>query len=152
MKSGESWRRCKGLAMEDEWNSERWGAAIFQWFERDPAPLEALLRGEGRAIPAFAREFLADLASGTLKRSKGGRPTERDDWKKREIAAEVFAERERLEVAKANLQPTQAAFEIVAERRGSTPDAIRKLVERLRPGITFESWKRWGRPNWRRNP
>jgi hypothetical protein len=138
--------------MDDEWNTERWGAAIFQWFERDPAPLEALLREEVRPIPDFAREFLADLASGRLKRGKGGRPDERFEWNKRAIAAEVFAVRERLEAEQANLKPTQAAFEIIAEKRDETPDAIRKVVERLRPGITYEDWKKWGRPNWRRNP
>ncbi|MBV5331572.1 hypothetical protein JZU69_04125 [bacterium] len=135
--------------MEDEWNSERWGAAIFQWFERDPDPLEALLRDEGRAIPDFVREFLADLASGTLKRGKGGRPVERDAWKKREIAAEVFAEWERLETKGESLKPKQMAFEVVAVRRGATPDAIRGVVDRLMPDITFDAWKKWGRPNWK---
>lgn len=136
--------------MADEWNSERWGNAIFQWVERDPAPLEALLRDEARPIPSFAREFLCVLLSGTLRRSKGGRPVERDAWKKREIAAEVFAEWEQLEARGEKLKPKQMAFEVVAVRRGATPDAIRGIVERLRPGITFETWKKWGRPHWRR--
>ena len=137
--------------MADEWNSERWGAAIFQWMEGDPTPLEALLREETRPLPSFAREFLGDLVSGKLMPSKGGRPVERDAWKKREIAAEVFAEWEKLEARGEKLKPKQMAFEVVANRRGATPDAIRGMVDRLRPGITFEAWKTWGRPLWRRN-
>ena len=137
--------------MADERNSERWGAAIFQWMERDPAPLEVLLRDEARPMPSFAREFLGDLVSCRLRHSRGGRPVERDAWKKREIAAEVFAEWEKLEARGEKLKPKQMAFEAVAAGRGATPDAIRGIVDRLRPGITFETWKKWGRPLWRRN-
>lgn len=135
--------------MVDEWNSERWGVAIFQWKERDPTPLVALLRDETMPMPNFARDFLGDLASGTFRKSKGGRPVERDAWKKREIAAEVFTEWEKLEAQGEKLKPKQMAFEVVADRRGATPDAIRGIVDRLRPGITFETWKKWGRPHWR---
>jgi hypothetical protein len=137
--------------MEDEWNSERWGIAIVQWLERDPAPLAALLRDETRQIPSHARKFLTELVSDTLPHNKGGRPDERDAWKKREIAAEVFSEWEKLEARGEKLKPKQMAFEVVAFRRGATPEAIRGVVERLRPGITFERWKKWGRPPWGRN-
>ena len=140
--------------MIDEFNSERWGLAIFQWMqggkERDPAPLAVLLRDIARPIPDFVREFLADLASGTLKR--GGRPVEYSGWLARAIASEVFAERERLESTGPKADPKQAACEAIAKRLDMKPDAIRRIVERLSPSMTYEVWKSIGRPNWRLTP
>lgn len=140
--------------MKDEFNKERWGWAIYQWMqggkERDPAPLAVLLRDVARPIPDFAREFLADLASSTLKR--GGRPVEYSGRVERVIASEVFAERKRLESTGSKADPKQAACEAVAKRRNAKPDAIRRLVERLGPSMTYEVWKSIGHPNWSLTP
>lgn len=141
--------------MEDEFNSKRWGSAIFQWMqtgkERDRAPLAVLLRDFARPIPDFAREFLADLASDTLPR-RDGRPVEYSGRVARSIASAVFAERERLESIGPNSDPKQAACEVIATRLDMKPDAIRRLVERLSPSITYEVWKSIGRPNWSLTP
>lgn len=140
--------------MNDEFNSKRWGFAIYQWEQvgkgHDPAPLEALLRDTEISVPDFAREFLAEMASNKLGR--GGRPKEYSGKVERSIASQVFAERERLEALGPNSDPKLAACEVIAERLGKTPDSVRRMIERLAPDLTYELWKSIGRPNWKGTP
>lgn len=124
------------------WMDRRWGASYGQWLDGDTSAMEALLRDPAQEIPAWVRDFLADLAAGMVSRGKGGRPAERDGWVERAIVAEVFAEWDK--AAK------DEACATVADRRGVNADVIRGVVDKLRrKGITRDKWIAWGRPDWR---
>lgn len=127
---------------EDYRAEQRWMTAYGQWLDRDADALEALLRDDAQKIPAWMRDFLADLAAGKVSRGKGGRPAERDGWVERAIVAEVFAEWDK--AAK------DEACATVADRRGVNADVIRGVVDKLqRIGITRDKWIAWGQPDWR---
>lgn len=132
----------------------RWGVAISQWLEHDNTNLAALIRNPDSSIPPWVREFLADLAAGTVLRGKGGRPTERHGWHERAIVAEVFSEwnnAKMLPRSSGRGSPKDEACAIVAARRGAKPDTIRGVVNKLiKYGITLERWIAWGSPDWKR--
>ena len=128
----------------------KWFGAINEWLERRPERLTELLRDAAGPIPDGARAFLADLAAGKVSRGRGGRPPERDGWVERSILAEVFRE---WETAEGTPRPTRseapkdAAYRLVAKRRGITTEAVRGIIERLgKAGLTRDRWESWGRP------
>lgn len=133
------------------WEERRWGHAIGTWLDGDRSALADLLRNESLLVPLTAREFLADLAAGTLKKGKGGRPAERDGWVERAIVAELFEEWDAAEAVSTSsrMSPKDEAMSIVAERRKITADAVRALADKFKSyGITRDAWRAWGRPKW----
>lgn len=128
---------CPNLILE-----RRWGGAISDWITGDGTALAVLTRNTANPIPDFAREFLADLAAGTVTHGKGGRPVERHGWVERAMVAEVFSEWD--------ATSKESACAAVADRREISPDAVRAVVDKLRKqGITRKRWHAWGRPDWK---
>lgn len=122
----------------------RWAGAYKAWRDRDPTVMAQLLRDPQFALPANAREFLADLVAGKVHR-KSGRPPERDGWVERSIAVEVF---KLLDVC----HNKSVAIAAVAARRTDSDDgygAIKGVMDRLdAAGLTYDNWVAWGRPDW----
>lgn len=120
----------------------RWGRAINYWLEEAyPDPLEALLRAADGEIPDFAREFLADLVAGKVKKGKGGRPQEYPPSVQRAIAYEYFAALE-------TLSPSRARVEVAGRRGNMSASTVRNIVARIEAdGITREVWIRMARPS-----
>lgn len=129
----------------------RWDAAVHHWLAGNLEPLHTLLSDPAAAIPDHGRLFLADLAIGKVKRSRG-RPAEYPPWVERSMVAEVFAEHERClaEPRQKSGKPQERAIAAVAAKRGMTEPSLRGFVEKLRRvGWTLERWQSWGRPNFK---
>lgn len=119
----------------------RWSGAIKDWLDAYPQTLEALLRESEREIPDFAREFLADLVAGKVKKGKGGRPQEYPPFVQRAIAYEYFAALE-------TLSPSRARVEVAGRRGDMSVSTVRNIVARIEAdGITREVWIRMGCPS-----
>jgi hypothetical protein len=91
-------------------------------------------------VPAFAREFLADLVIGAAQRTQG-RPDERTPEHKRQIWRDVMPLMDAGE--------SQAdAVAHVTKRRGMTSDApVRRIVaDERKQGITRDLWTAKMRP------
>jgi hypothetical protein len=124
----------------------RWACAYSRWLGGDPESLAAWLTDPNSVITDDAREFLADLARGRIKRPRG-RPPGRTPGEERVIVAEVYAARSRHATNKRLTQPHERALADVARARRMPLGAARGIVDRLNAaGITFNAWKRWGRP------
>jgi hypothetical protein len=122
-------------------NEQHWGAAIEQWLAGDGAAVGVLVRDNSEPLPIFARDFLADLATGRVNRGKGGRPENNLGRTERAIVFAVFTRWE--------TTSKDAAIGAVADKRRTTEGAIRATVDKLRKqGITRELWQAWGRPDW----
>ena len=117
----------------------QWNAAIGRWRDGDGEPLRVLLLARG-AVPAVAREFLADVVTGGAKRTQG-RPDERTPEHKRQIWREVML------CMDAGESQTDAIAR-VAERRGLEDDgAVRRIVADMRKlGLTRRLWVEKMRP------
>lgn len=130
----------------------RWADAISRWLSGDTGPFSAAISEASLELTSDAREFIAALAEGRIKRERAGRPTEYEPWVERSIVAAVFAEHERAlgEPRIRGGSPQDRAFERVAKSRSTTPGAVRGLVSKLRAkGWTLELWQQWGRPDFK---
>ncbi len=118
----------------------KWNAAIGRWQEGDGEPLRVLLLAARGVVPAFAREFLADVVTGAAKRRQG-RPDERTPEHKRQIWQEVMLGMDAGE--------SQAdAIARVAEQRGLPSDGpVRRIVADMGVlGLTRDLWTEKMRP------
>jgi hypothetical protein len=126
----------------------KWASVFVRWLDRDPAPMAEWLLDPATVLPADAREFLAALARGEVKRPRGPK-ARRPACVDRAIIGEVYTARERLAKQKRPrvTTPNERAMAEVAARRRMSPATVRGIVEKHSAlGITFEAWKRWGRP------
>lgn len=126
----------------------KWSAVFVRWIDGDPAPMAAWLLDPATVLHDDAREFLASLVRGEVKRPRGRR-TRRPAHVDRAIVAEVYGARERLTQQKRPriTQANERAIAEVATQRRMSPDTVRGIVERLTAaGVTFDAWQRWGRP------
>lgn len=128
----------------------RWTGAISRWLSGDPALFTAAISDTSLELTSDAREFIAALADGRIKKGVVGRPTKYEPWFERSIVAALYSEHE-LALADPTSRsgsPQDRAFELVAERHLLTADAVRGLVAKLRAqGWTLERWQQWGKPN-----
>jgi len=124
----------------------RWSSAYSQWLRGEREPVAAWLSDPNSVITEDAREFLVDLVRGKITRPRGRRVVH-TPGEERAIVAEVYLARERHTKNKRLTQPHENALRDVARVRGMKMGAVRGIVDRLNAaGITFEAWKKWGRP------
>lgn len=123
-----------------------WVNAYSQWLKGNCEPMAAWLTDPQSVITEDARQFLADLVRGKIKRPRGRRAA-RQPREERAIVAEVFTARERHARNKGPTGPHDRAISEVALARKMNAGVVLAIVGRLNNvGVTFEAWKRWGRP------
>jgi len=129
----------------------KWGAAIERWVDGNGEAVGALLMASSDPIPGFAREFLADLATGRASR-RNGRPPQ-SGRTERAIVFEVFVEWEKAIKKSAITKngqrtdtPKNEAIRVVDENRKTSTGATVEKLHKL--GITLEWWQAHGRPDW----
>jgi hypothetical protein len=135
--------------VEEDSADQAWQWAYKCWLQGDPEQIAQWVRNPESVIVPNAREFLADflLNGGQVRRKPGNKPV-RSAKDERQIVAEVYAERERLELMpRRNSNPSRAAMEIIAKRRRTSAGTIRGVIQNAtKVGITFKNWQQWGRP------
>lgn len=132
--------KAESLGDPDDEATKRWGLAIHHWFDGEPDDLVSLIADANGTLPPMAREFLADLVAGKVKKGKGGRPSERHPKQERAILEDIYMAMDR-GLARGK------AFADVAPRYAVTEDAVRGVFEKLRKDITYEWWVGRGRPS-----
>jgi len=137
------------------WAERRWWRAINDWLDGDGTTLAAHLRDPNVALTADAREFLAALALGEVKKGEGGKPKERHAWLERSIAEAVFAEWDRIKAepkVKHNETPKARAVAIVAERKKLSDGQVLGVVNGVqKAGYTLKVWQQWVRPDFKKS-
>ena len=127
-------------------HEKEWMKHFADYMDGHKEPLAEWIRNNEEAFPEDAREFLADLILGIAAKPKG-RPRFRTAKDERHILALVWQAREKVPAQKT--RPSEVAIERVAAEIGLMPEAVRGIKQRLtKSGLTFERWKKWGRPMW----
>lgn len=120
-------------------NRAAWHRAIEDWLYSKPDSLVALLQGKS-SVPPEARDWLAALALGEIKKKRGARPAEFDmrvmigntirrKSLEREFQHELALERARpKKPGRTDETPKDRAMATVAERNGMTSDQLSQVV------------------------
>lgn len=123
-----------------------WLSVYGAWLKGDPKPMAEWLRHPETVIVDDARHFLADNLLKPIKRQRGVK-LQTSNARKRHIAAMVYAAREAM--PKKYTAPSLKAIQAIATREKMDEESVRRIMgEMSKAGITFEVWKRIGRPKW----
>ena len=111
-----------------------WRAAIEQWEAGDKSSVEELLTGR-RAIPQFARVWLAQALAGHVKMRRGRKTQPLSEWLRKRLAQVQAQERfgtlrmiERLSDDTSGGTPTERAMDRFATALKSTENKVNWLV------------------------
>lgn len=123
-----------------------WLAVYGNWLAGDPQPMADWVRNPQTVIVEDARHFLADNLLRPIKRKRGLKQLIPDN-RKRHITALVYAAREAHE--KKHTDPRRKAIAAVSKSELIDESTVRRIIgEMTKAGITFELWKKMGRPAW----
>ena len=133
--------------MEDPIGWERgeklWGKSIYEWQCGNHGMVIDLVNALD--IPMNAKEFLSALVKGDTKLLRQGRPPARTGQEERAIMWDAFREWDKLKESGCK-DPRNTAFANVAEKYSITEDAVRGIMDEVRPfGLTLSFWKKFGK-------